>query len=124
MSGSGTVVVVESDLFLRPRIESSLRAGGFAPRFVVSAEAFDAALAKRPAAILVNLASRGIPFEPLVAAARARWGEELAVVGYGPHVDAGLLARAREAGCTEAVPNGLVARNAAGVVSLHVADRT
>ena len=120
----GTVVVVEDDLFLRPRVESSLRSADHEPVFVVSRPALDEALRVRPLALLVNLASRRLDFEDVVGAARRSWGPELPIVGYGPHVDAGLFERARRAGCTEAVPNGLVAKSAASVVALHVAGRT
>ncbi len=124
MSAGNKVVVVETDLFLRPRIESSLAAAGYRFLFVVSEGALEEALRETPVAVLVNLASPGLPFAPVISAVRARCGADLPIVGYGPHVDAALLARAREAGCTEAVPNGLVAKDAAGVVGLHVTERS
>ncbi len=114
------VIVAEDNLFLRPRIESSLAAGGFVPRFVVSAERLPDALAADASALLVNVDARTLDWERVVRDARAALGPGFPIVGYGPHVEKDLFARARAAGCTEVVPNGLVAKNAASVVGVHV----
>jgi CheY-like chemotaxis protein len=115
------VVVAEDNLFLRPRIESSLASAGYEPRFVVSAERVARALAADAVAMLVNIDAARLDWERAIRAARETRGDAFPVVGYGPHVDRELFARARSAGCSEVVPNGLVAKNAAGVIGVHVA---
>jgi hypothetical protein len=119
-SARSLVIVVEDNLFLRPRIESSLEAAGFAARCVVAEKGLEEALGRSPAAMLINVGSRRLDWRPLVLMARKSGGIRFPIVGYGPHVETALLDDARKAGCSEVVPNGLVAKNAAGVIGLHV----
>ena len=115
------IIVAEDNLFLRPRIESSLGAAALEPCFVLGREALESALERGPAGMLVNLASPRLDWRALVSDARRVAGAGLPIVGYGPHVDPDLLRSARAAGCTETVPNGLVGKNAAGVIGVHLA---
>lgn len=119
------VLVVDGNLFLRPRIQSDLEGAGWSVAFAASA----AAIADRlgpggddpPALVLVNLATRGMdPLEVVRAIRTDHPG--LPIVGYGPHVDAELLAAGTGAGCTAVVPNGAVAGGAARIAALHAAD--
>jgi CheY-like chemotaxis protein len=119
-SDRSLVIVVEDNLFLRPRIESSLESAGFTARCVVGEQGLEDALRQSPAAMLINVGSRKLDWISLVAMARDRGGGDFPIVGYGPHVETALLDGARRAGCSEVVPNGLVAKNAAGVIELHV----
>jgi CheY-like chemotaxis protein len=122
MSGAAApaplVLIADDNLFLRPGIERSLRDAGFAVEAVGGPAALEQALVRGPALVLVNLAGR----EGLgcVRRVRARAGDALPVVGYGPHVDADLLRTGRETGCTRVVANGKVAADAASVVRQHV----
>ena len=113
------VIIAEDNLFLRPRLESSLDSAGYEVRFVTDASALARALEDEPAAFLVNLGSTRLPWEAMIAATRARLGEGFPLFGYGPHVDADLFERGRELGCTRVVPNGQIASNAAKVVESH-----
>ena len=114
------VLVVDDNLFLRPRIESSLTAAGFASRFVTSESQVEDALLQSPVAVLINAGSPRIGWETFATRAREALGGEAPIVAFGPHVDDTLGARAREAGCTECVPNGLVAKQAGRVVEQHL----
>jgi hypothetical protein len=115
-----TVVVIEDNLFLRAKIEGALAEAGYRARFAIAPDALCAALAAKPLLVLVNLAARA-PWEALVALVRGTG--PVPVVGYGPHTDEALFARGRAAGCTEVVPNGLVAGNPGAVVLRHGRSR-
>ena len=115
------VIIAEDNLFLRPKLESSLEGAGYEVRYVTDAAALAEALEDEPAAFFVNLGSTRLPWEAMIAAARTRLGEGFPLFGYGPHVDADLFDRGRELGCTRVVPNGQVASNAAKIVEAHVA---
>lgn len=113
------VVIAEDNLFLRPKLETSLEGAGYRVRYVTDAPGLAEALEEEPAAFFVNLGSTRLPWEAMIAAARARLGESFPLFGYGPHVDADLFERGRELGCTRVVPNGQVAANAAKIVDAH-----
>ena len=113
------VIVAEDNLFLRPKLESSLEGAGYSVRYVTDAAGLAEALVEEPAALFVNLGSTRLPWEAMISAARARLGESFPLFGYGPHVDADLFDRGRELGCTRVVPNGQVASNAAKIVETH-----
>ena len=114
-----TVIIAEDNLFLRPKLDSSLEGAGYKVRYVTDAPALAEALEEGPAAFFVNLGSTRLPWEAMISAARARLGEDFPVFGYGPHVDADLFDRGRELGCTRVVPNGQIAANAAKIVETH-----
>jgi len=115
-----TVVLIEDNLFLRAKIEGALAEAGYRPRCVTAPDTLRAALGGQPLIVLVNLAARA-PWEALVALVREQGA--VPVVGYGPHTDEALLARGRAAGCSEVVPNGLVAGNPGAVVVRHGRSR-
>lgn len=117
------MLILEDNLFLRPRIEHSLNAAQFATVFVASAERMNRAIAEHGdsiVALLANFGSRQIDFDTLIPAARDALGAAVPIVAYGPHVDASLRTRAEQLGCTELVPNGLIAKGASRVVDTHL----
>lgn len=116
----GLVVVVEDNLFLRPKIEGSLATAGYDSLFIADAGRVEDALAGGPLALLVNLGSSRLPGLDIVRRARELSGGDLLILGYGPHVDEVIFAKGREAGCDKVLPNGLVAKDAGGVVARHV----
>ena len=113
------VIIAEDNLFLRPRLESSLEGAGYEVRYVTDAAGLAEALEEEPAAFFVNLGSTRLPWEAMISAVRGRLGKSFPLFGYGPHVDADLFDRGRELGCTRVVPNGQVASNAAKIVETH-----
>lgn len=117
------VVVLDDNLFLRPRLTADLQDAGWTVDYVAGAERFRAALTAAPDGtapdvVLVNLASRSFDWAALVGEARALH-PAVPVIGFGPHVDEALAQRGLAAGCVEVVPNGAVARSAARVVGRH-----
>jgi DNA-binding NtrC family response regulator len=110
------VLVLDDNLFFRPRLETELRTAGFTPVFAVGAAGFRSALDAEPGAVVVNLASRGFDAPALVAEAHARF-PALPIIGFGPHTDESLVASGLAAGCVEVVPNGLVVRAAGRLVA-------
>ncbi len=116
-----TVFVLDNNLFLRPRLESDLAGQGWTVRYAATAERYRALLAdETPALVFVNVAAQGLAWPELVAETR-REHPGMPVVGFGPHVDEALAARARAAGCVDVVPNGMVARSASRVAERHAA---
>ena len=114
----GSVIVLDDNLFFRPRLETELRAAGFTPVFAVAAAGFRSALDAAPDAVVVNLAARGFDAAALVAEAHVRF-PALPIIGFGPHTDESLVASGLAAGCVEVVPNGLVVRAAGRLVAQH-----
>jgi CheY-like chemotaxis protein len=126
------VVVLDDNLFLRPRLTADLQDAGWTVDYVAGAERFRAALTATltaapegttprgaaPDVVLVNLASRSFDWAALVGEARALH-PAVPVIGFGPHVDEALAQRGLAAGCVEVVPNGAVAKSAARVVGRH-----
>lgn len=114
------VIVLEDNLFLRPKLEHSLNAAGYEPRFVTGGERFETALGDDPVGLLANFGSAKLDMKTLIPRAREAMGDAFPIVAYGPHVDKELKVTAEKLGCTEMVPNGLVAHDAARVIGLHV----
>jgi predicted metal-dependent hydrolase len=74
----------------------------------------------QPALILVELASRQLPWSNWVAAAKAAAAtRRIPVVGFGPHVDAGLRERALDVGCDAAVSNGQLSRSLPDLITRY-----
>jgi len=112
------VLVIEDNLFFRPKLEASLLAGGHAPAFAADPGRVESALADGVNVVLVNVAARA-PWPELVALVRQRAGDTLPIVGYGPHADLPLRDRAIASGCNDVVPNGTIAADAARVVERY-----
>ncbi len=111
-----TVLVLDDNLFFRPRLQTDLAAHGYNTDFAASSRRFDALIAEPPAIVLVNLAARSIPWAMLVPRFREQY-PDVPVVGYGPHVDEELTERGMAAGCDDVVATGTVAAEAAAVVA-------
>lgn len=112
------VLVIEDNLFFRPKLETALQAGGHAVTVAAEPGRVEAALAEGVDAVLVNVAARA-PWPELVALIRQRAGDTLPIVGYGPHADLTLRDRAIASGCNDVVPNGRIAADAARVVKRY-----
>lgn len=108
------VVVLDTDLFFRVKVTDALRHAGYTVQNVRTAETFSQALAEHPALALLNLAARGLAWEPAIASARAA---NVPVIAFGPHVELELQAAARQAGATRVISNSKLATDLLGVVS-------
>jgi CheY-like chemotaxis protein len=113
---SSRVLIAEDNLFFLSRLESSLRAEGWEPAVVTTAETLEQELEAGADMLLVGMASARIDWRSLVERARSLRGDDWPVVGYGPHVQASLPKQGREAGCTGFVANGKIAEDAPRVV--------
>lgn len=103
------IVVAGDDLLFSDRIASASTALGYRPVVVRTADAFHAALARSPAAAVVDLASRR--FDALAAIRRAKAdpaSRDVPLLGFCGHLDAARRAAAREAGCDLVTTNGAV----------------
>lgn len=109
------VVAIGGDLFFTSRIEATARAAGAA--FLLARTPGDLSsrsLARRPALVLIDLASVGERVGEAVAAARGVGAAE--VVAFGPHRDLAARARALSAGCDRWLPNSRLAADLATAV--------
>ncbi len=117
---AGIALVLDNNLFLRPKLESDLAAQGWTVRYATTAARFREILDDEdPSVVFVNLAARGLPWAELVGEVRRDF-PGVPVIGFGPHVDEALAEVGSRAGCAEVVPNGLVARSASRVAARHV----
>jgi DNA-binding response OmpR family regulator len=102
--------VAGDDLLFSSRIEATLRQLGYRPILVHTAAAFDDALRTRPAAAILNLASR--TFDATAAIRRAKEHAAtggIAFLGFCGHADTARREAARIAGCDLVATNGEVA---------------
>src|SRR5436190_6940757 len=118
MPAVGRIVALVDDLMMASRVETAGRASGWDVAFPATAEAFRAALAETPPAlVLVGMSATRLPWESLVADIRR--DPELAVipvVAFGSHMDLPLRERALAAGCDRVVANSQVATDFPGVL--------
>ena len=95
------VLALVEDLLFQQKIQSAADAAGVAVKFGTDATAVGSPCSGQPwALVIVDLGlTRRDPIA-LIAALRQQL-PQAPLIGFGSHVDAAQLARAREAGCTE-----------------------
>ena len=95
------IVALEPDLFFAVRIADAVRASGAQPLIVEDGDALWPAIERWPELVLIDLAAPG--WEAPVRRAKASPDTKaIPIVGFGSHVDTGLLQAARRAGCDHA----------------------
>jgi CheY-like chemotaxis protein len=95
-------LLLADDLIFISRITGVARDLGLQMRSVrTTAELLAQAAQTRPACVLLDLNSTGLEIEEVVR--QLKEGATF-IVGYGSHVDAATLKRAREAGCDVVLP--------------------
>ena len=107
----GTVVLVDDSLFFMDKLKHQTETHGFTPRAVMFASAIEPAFAEEtPVAIVVNLEAERL--DPMDVIRRVHVDGALAdvpVIAFAGHVQADLLAAAKELGATRVVSNGQIA---------------
>jgi len=96
-----TITVAVSELIFQSRIRAAAEALGLSIAVADAPASLDAAIAARPAALIVDLQDRSI--DP-VAAITAGKAAGLRVLAFGRHTDAASLRAARTAGADTVVP--------------------
>jgi hypothetical protein len=99
------VLLLSTDLLVGSQVLGAARALGVAARQVQSLADLRAALASPAARVLVDLSLAGLNLPAVVELARDQ-PSPVPVVAFGPHVQTGLLAAARDAGCDEVLARG------------------
>lgn len=94
-------VIAVADLMFQPRIEAAARALGFETAVADTTLTARAALARRPALVIVDLHATAFEPETVVRAARAVGAPVLA---FGRHTEPGTLRAARGWGAARTVP--------------------
>jgi DNA-binding response OmpR family regulator len=102
------VLLVADDLMVASRIEATARHLGFDVRQAGTPDAFWAAVADRPALVLLGTERTRLDWETLLTELHAR-PDPPPVLAFGPHLDAAQRTRARAAGVTKWVPNSRLA---------------
>ena len=107
-----SVLVLADDLFVRGRIDATARATGRRVRYARSADDARAAIRdERPRAVLVGLAATRLPWAELVRELKADPATAgTYVLGFGPHKNLELRARALEAGADRVLANSAFTR--------------
>ena len=107
MSSSGPsriVYIVDGDASVREGLARLMDAAGLEPRPCVSVEEFLTMVQKEPSScVLLDLHNPGLDIESTVRQLKKLTSPPF-VVGYGSHVDAPTLKRARDAGCDLVLP--------------------
>lgn len=119
------VVVAGDDLLFSSRIAPRLHALGFRPLTVQTEEAFHDALRARPAAAILDLASRR--FDSISAIGRAKaeaTTRGIPLLGFCGHADTARREGARAAGCDLVASNGEVMGNLARLLTTLLGPRT
>jgi CheY-like chemotaxis protein len=107
-----TIVVAGDDLLFSSRIAAALESRGYHPVVVRTLDAFADALAKAPAAAILNLASPQLDAIAAIRRAKADTGTRgVPLLGFCGHADIGRQTAARTAGCDLVASNGEVASN-------------
>ena len=118
------VLALVPDLLLASRIQQALGPLGYQVECVAEGEALRArATARRPAAVLIDLAARGTAALDALRALKGQdAGAALPVVAFGPHRDAALLEAGRRAGADAVLVNAQLARDLPRVLRRVLGD--
>lgn len=118
------VLVLADDLFVRGRIDATARATGRRVRYARSADDARAALRdEQPRAVLVGLAATRLPWADLVRELKSDPATAgTYVLGFGPHMDLALRARALEAGADRVLANSAFTRALPELLASPAAD--
>lgn len=100
------VLALVRDVMFVSQIRASLPADDWSVELVGTLPVLEAALAEpKVDLVLVDLASRGLAWETMLATIRDRLGPAMPVLAFGPHMDLGLRERALAAGADRVVAN-------------------
>jgi DNA-binding NarL/FixJ family response regulator len=107
VAGGRRVLALVRDVMFLSRIRQALPADDWDLEIVGRLPALDAALVPGPPdLVLVDLASRGLPWEEMLASMRRHPnGADVPVLAFGPHMDLGLRERALAAGAARVIAN-------------------
>lgn len=118
---AGTVLLLVDDLMFGPRLENGLRGLGYRPLFATNETELTQGLMQAPVLAVVDLGSAVLPWEPLVDFIKGpgKKGRHVPVLGFGPHVDLDLRARALARGCDAVVGRSAIVQNLGSLVNKH-----
>lgn len=98
---AGRIVALVPDILVGMRIDSATRGLGAELESVAATTYLEKELDRGADLLIVDLGVAGIDLEWIVSAARRR---HVPVIGFGPHVDHGLLQAAEDAGMDAVYP--------------------
>lgn len=106
------------DLLFSSRVRSVAQGAGMHLIMADDLSQLSAALRERQntSLVLIDLAQPGLDVEQVVTEVRRLPPPTRTIVAFGPHVQADLLARAREAGCDEVLTRGEFNKRMAAVL--------
>lgn len=113
-----TAVLVSGDMMVSSRVMSAAKSAGATLAIALSAGDLPERLSDQARLVLVDLSQPGL--SPAEVVSTVRQGAPLAkIVAFGPHVEEGLLAAARDAGCDLVMTNGEFHRQQAAILAKH-----
>ena len=113
------LVLLSRDLMLSSRIDHVARKVGYSPKTYADLSSAQTELADEEAkALFLDLQLPGLDVAKVVESARDLRGNDLLIVGCGPHVHEQRLEEARQAGCDRVVSKGQFDRDAENILRL------
>ncbi len=107
-------LVVADDLMFASQIQGLARTAGFQLAWARNADqAVAQANASKPACVVIDVNLIGPGIEGLVASLKATKAPVPILIGFGSHVDAASLQRARAAGCDHVLPRSKLVQDLA-----------
>ncbi len=116
-----TIVLLINDIMFSTRLEGLVRHAGYTPVFATDEAALTRALTAAPVLAIVDLFDAALGWENLVRAIKGpgKKANHVPVLGFGPHTDVALRARALDAGCAAVVARSAVVGNLPALVEKH-----
>ena len=100
-----SAVLMSADMMVSSRVMSAARQAGVPLAIALSPADLNDRLCRGTRLVMVDLSQAGLSVGDVVAVARAG-APQAQIIAFGPHVEEGLLAAAREAGCDFVMSNG------------------
>jgi DNA-binding NarL/FixJ family response regulator len=116
-----SVVLVSSDMLVSSRLRSTAEQAGVALGIALSSSELASRLRSDTRLVVFDLSQPALKLPEAVAAVRAA-APQAKILAFGPHVEEGLLAAARSAGCDDVLTNGQFHREQSAILASYGAD--
>jgi FixJ family two-component response regulator len=121
---SQTGLILVDDLMFASQVQGLARSAGVHLQWVRNAvQALEQCQASGPACIILDVNLIGAGIAELVASFKAMGEPAPILIGFGSHVDAASLHRARDAGCDLVMPRSQLVQDLSGKLSGWIARR-
>ena len=108
-------------MMVSSRVTSAARQSQTSLSIVVSAADLKERLSNQTRLVMIDLSQPGLPIADAVAAVRTA-ARAATILAFGPHVEAGLLTSARDAGCDVVLSNGQFHREQEAILAQYCSE--